>query len=291
VDRGSISIIIKSKIKDREPVVFADPDFDLRSEETTERNTSDPSGPQTARLFGENFRFPRLPGTRIEGENIAHLLGVQPLLAGRALKATLRSCRSPRFLHFATHGFFLADEDTPVIGGLKTLGLLGSASFQDGTIYDWTLLSGSRIDNPLLRSGLALAGANTALRNGTTPPEAEDGIVTAEDASSFDLRGTQLVVLSACDTGMGLIRTGGEVLGLRRAFKLAGATTVIMSLWKVPDSQTQELMDVFYKRILQGQPRVSALREAQLVIKAKYKHPGYWGAFICEGDPGPLASL
>src|ERR1700682_681987 len=89
---------------------------------------------------------------------------------------------------------------------------------------------------------------------------------------------------------MGLVRSGQGVLGLRRAFTLAGAAALIMSLWKVADSETQELMEGFYKRLLQGQPRVSALRDAQLESKAKYQDPFYWAAFICEGNPAPLSA-
>ena len=142
----------------------------------------------------------------------------------------------------------------------------------------------------MLRSGLALAGVNTWLRAGVPPAEAEDGLLTAEDVSGLDLLATELVVLSACETGLGMVHAGEGVFGLRRAFVLAGARTLVMSLWKVPDQQTQELMEEFYRRILDGQPRADALREAQLAMKAKYPDPLYWGAFICQGDPVPLRS-
>ena len=96
-------------------------------------------------------------------------------------------------------------------------------------------------------------------------------------------------MLSACETGLGEIQIGEGVFGLRRAFILAGAKTLIMSLWKVPDQQTQELMEEFYQRMLTGQPRADALRAAQLLIKTKYNHPYYWGAFICQGTPYALS--
>ena len=151
-----------------------------------------------------------------------------------------------------------------------------------------TWLMGQHLENPLLRSGLALAGANTWNRGETLPPEAEDGLLTAEDVSGMDLLDTELVVLSACDTGLGEVQVGEGVFGLRRTFMLAGARTLVMSLWKVPDQQTQELMADFYRLLLSGHPRAEALREAQLALKAKYPHPRFWGAFICQGNPGPL---
>ncbi len=97
-----------------------------------------------------------------------------------------------------------------------------------------------------------------------------------------------LVVLSACETGLGDVQIGEGVMGLRRSFVLAGAKMLVMSLWKVPDQQTQELMVDYCNRILKGDSRAEALRQAQLVMKAKYPDPLYWGAFICQGDPAPL---
>src|SRR5262249_17314833 len=141
------------------------------------------------------------------------------------------------------------------------------------------------------RSGLALAGANTWLKGGKPPETAEDGLLTAEDVTGLDLLATEMVVLSACETGLGQVHVGEGVFGLRRAFVLAGAKTLVMSLWKVRDQQTQELMVDFYQRILKGEPRAEALRQAQLALKAQHPDPLYWGAFICQGDPGPLKRI
>ena len=107
----------------------------------------------------------------------------------------------------------------------------------------------------MLRSGLVLAGANTWLKAGNPPEEAEDGLLTAEDVTGLDLLATELVVLSACETGLGQVHVGEGVFGLRRAFVLAGAKTLVMSLWKVPDEQTRELMEDFYRRLLAGRGR------------------------------------
>jgi superkiller protein 3 len=144
------------------------------------------------------------------------------------------------------------------------------------------------LENPLLRSGLALAGANAWLQGLRPPSDAEDGLLTAEDVTGLDLPATELVVLSACETGLGQVKVGEGILGLRRAFVLAGARTLVMSLWKVPDDATRELMEDFYQRLKAGEGRAEALRHAQLTLKAKYPDPLCWGAFICQGDPSPL---
>jgi CHAT domain-containing protein len=205
------------------------------------------------------------------------------LLEGTALEKRIKACCSPRILHLATHGFFLEDQPRDPNKEWRGLGAMG-AQAEGG----WGRLTGPGMENPLLRSGLLLAGFNTWFEGGELPAEAEDGILTAEDVSGLDLLATELVVLSACETGLGEVRTGEGVFGLRRAFVLAGAKTLVMSLWKVPDEQTQGLMEDFYRRILQCEPRAEALRAAQLAMKETYTDPFYWGAFICQGDPSPL---
>jgi CHAT domain-containing protein len=112
--------------------------------------------------------------------------------------------------------------------------------------------------------------------------------LTAEDVTGLDLLDTELVVLSACETGLGEVHVGEGVFGLRRAFTVAGTKTLVMSLWKVPDRQTRDLMTLFYEDLLQGKPRIEALREAQLQMRTRHPQPFYWGAFICQGEAGPL---
>jgi CHAT domain-containing protein/tetratricopeptide (TPR) repeat protein len=251
------------------PLIVADPDFAAGS--ARDRPATTP--------------FRRLEWTKVEAEKLAKLLQIEPLVGEQALEARVESAlsaeRSPLILHLATHGFFLPDQAAspnarPLMSGVgRGSGALGR-------------LSERPLPNPLLRSGLALAGANTWLRGDEPPPEAHDGILFAEDVAVLDMLDTELVVLSACDTGLGEIQAGEGVFGLRRSFVLAGAKTLVMSLWKVPDRSTQELMVDLYKRILRGEERAEALRQAQLTLKARRPHPGDWGAFICQGDPGPL---
>jgi CHAT domain-containing protein/tetratricopeptide (TPR) repeat protein len=234
------------------------------------------------------YHFDRLPATRAEGERVANRLGVPPWLDAAALEGRLKTaCCSPRILHLATHGFFLADQEHDLNRQSRALGFHFEefSGARDGP----GRLSGPMMENPMLRSGLALAGANTWLRAGNPPEEAEDGLLTAEDVTGLDLLATELVVLSACETGLGQVHVGEGVFGLRRAFVLAGAKTLVMSLWKVPDEPTRELMEDYYDRLLAGEGRAEALRQAQLAMKAKYPDPFYWGAFICQGDPSPLS--
>src|SRR5262249_43502771 len=175
------------------------------------------------------------------------------------LEQTLKAHPSPRILHIATHGFFLPDpKHNP---NQDRFGI----SMGEGRA-DSALGRLSVVENPLLRAGLALAGANTWLQQHEQALDAaaEDGILNGVDVSGLDLLDTELVVLSACDTGLGSVQVGEGVFGLRRAFVLAGAKTLVMSLWKVPDRQTQELMELFYQNVLDGISRTDALRAAQL---------------------------
>ncbi len=263
-----------------EPLVVADPHFDLAAEDAAPSATNETQSRRSRDFTRGDHHFDRLPGTREEGEHIGRLLGVSPWLHADALEARLKQRRSPRILHLATHGFFLADQERDPNREVRDFGGPGR-------------LSGPPPENPLLRSGLALAGANAWLNERPLPPEAEDGLLTAEDVSGLDLLDTELVVLSACETGLGEIRTGEGVFGLRRAFVLAGAKALVMSLWKVPDDATRLLMKDFYRRLLAGEGKADALRDAQRTLREKpeYADPFYWGAFICQGDPGPLAPV
>ena len=172
-------------------------------------------------------------------------------------------------LHLATHGYFCPNAR-----------FSGDVKLQE---------------NPLLYSGLALAGANRLVNGefeyGSESAPAQDGILTSLEASGLNLMGTDLVVLSACQTGVGEVENGEGVYGLRRAFQLAGARSVVMSMFAVPDMATQTLMAGFYDNWLSGQSKVSALRQAALSIieerraKGGAAHPLFWGGFILVGDP------
>ena len=211
-----------------------------------------PSGRRSRAM--EGLTWPRLPGTGQEADAIVHVMtGVRVFRGKQATENAIKALHAPSVLHLATHGFFL-DEAS------------GDA------------------ENPLLESGLAFAGANRLSSSG------EDGILTALEASGLDLWGTKLVVLSACETGLGKVTSGDGVYGLRRALVIAGAESLVMSLWQVDDRATRDLMDGYYRRLEAGQGRSAALRDVQLEIAKKpgYAHPYFWASFIAAGDGSPL---
>jgi CHAT domain-containing protein len=198
------------------------------------------------------------------------------LTGAQANEAALKSVRSPRILHIATHGFFLPDrsgDNTSALGK------------KDGR----EALQARGEDNPMLRSGLILAGVKQRESG-----KGEDGVLTAQEACLLDLWGTKLVVLSACETGLGETQAGEGVYGLRRALVLAGSESQVMSLWKVSDETTRDFMSAYYARLVRGEGRTEALRHAQLEmlksskgigdIQDKLQHPFYWAAFIQSGD-------
>lgn len=211
--------------------------------------------------------FAPLLGTEAEGRSIVEIFPDAKLISGsEATETALKSVASPKILHIATHGFFLEDQDTPT----ANRSVSGTKVRSSGLIRD----------NPLLRSGLAFAGANH--RTG----EKDDGILTALEASGLNLWGTKLVVLSACDTGLGEIRNREGVYGLRRSFSIAGAETLVMSLWPVSDRVTKELMTGYYANLRKGLGRGEALRQVQLsmIKRQTRRHPFYWASFIQSGE-------
>ncbi|MCA2883192.1 tetratricopeptide repeat protein [Microcystis sp. M043S1] len=195
------------------------------------------------------FTFPGLPGTEQEAKAIKNLLPQATVLTGsQATENAVKQVKKPNILHIATHGFFKPESNV--------------------------------IENPLLRSGLVLAGVTIGQSAG------DDGVLTALETTNLNLVGTKLVVLSACDTGKGDIKIGQGVYGLRRALVIAGSESQLISLWKVSDDATKDLMVAYYGRLQKGEGRSEALRQIQLgMLKGeKQKHPFYWASFIPSGD-------
>ena len=244
-----------------DPLLIANPLFDLPDATQTAKLTKPTAGYNRRKSITATRRlsdtyFTPLGGTAQEARLIQTLFPESKILSGaQATETALKQTSAPEILHIATHGFFLENED--ISKYVKT-----------------------KIENPLLRSGLALAGANER------KSDKDDGILTALEASGLNLWGTKLVVLSACDTGLGEVRNGEGVYGLRRAFLLAGTESLIMSLWSVSDSVTRELMTNYYKNLKRGIGRNAALREVQIeMLKQKERqHPFYWASFIQSGE-------
>ncbi len=178
-----------------------------------------------------------------------------------ASEDNLKKLDNPRLIHIATHGYFMSDVDMDDREG-------DEAAF---------------FNNPLLRSGILLAGA--AQRRASASIETgEDGALSAYEAMNLYLDNTDLVVLSACETGLGEVRNGEGVYGLQRSFLVAGSKAVMMSLWQVDDLATQELMVKFYSLWLSTGNRQEAFRQAQISLKEKYNDPYFWGAFVMIGN-------
>jgi CHAT domain-containing protein len=215
-----------------------------------------------------------LPGTEEEARAIQRLVPDATLyLHGEASKARLLGLYPPGVLHVATHGYFLEDSRAGAGANERTMVGLGGAAKLPSTAAD-----------PLLRSGLVMSAPSATADMG-------EYLVSALELSGLNLWGTQLVVLSACDTGRGDVKLGQGVYGLRRALMVAGAETVVASLWKVDDATTRALMERFYRNLLAGQGRAAALQQAMIALRAKHPHPHSWAPFITIGRDAPLRGL
>lgn len=232
----------------------------------------------------QNLRFQPLDGTLAEVQELSRLWtagrSTEParvLLGHEATETTFKqSAHQYRVLHVATHGFFLSDAcGTAAAAGTRGVGGLAGARPRPA-------------ENPLLLSGLALAGAN---RRAAAAPDGDDGILTAEEVAALDLSNVEWAVLSACDTGVGEVKAGEGVFGLRRAFQIAGARAVIMSLWSVDDQSTRAWMRALYEaRFERNRATADAVHDASAAIlrdrrsKGLSTHPFYWAAFVAAGD-------
>jgi CHAT domain-containing protein/Tfp pilus assembly protein PilF len=274
----------RAKSIENTAVLIGDPDFDLdekkyrtalQSLQKTELFAS--TSPVALTRHSSPSRggpLSPLPGTAAEVKTISSLLAnqqwrVDVFTQQNALEEIVKRVRSPRVLHVATHGFFEPDpkRERREIGDTQPAGL----------------------DDPMLRSGLYFAGANRTLSGKPVAADLDDGVLTAYEAALLNLQDTELVVLSACETGLGQLAAGEGVFGLRRALQAAGAEAVLMSMWAVPDKETQELMILLYQKWLAGEDKHQALREAQLEMRKRVKQrrgsdcPRLWGAFVLVG--------
>jgi CHAT domain-containing protein len=215
--------------------------------------------------FGDDTIYPPLPGSFEEVIKIDSLLSLQQLSADRYLtdqasESNVRKAARPLLMHIATHAIFYQDMNphkSPQLG---------------------IRVSKAR-ENPLLRAGLLFRDASTHSAD-PVMVVTDNGLLSAYEASDLDLQGTLIVTLSACETGLGEVVNGEGVYGLSRAFQVAGAERVLMSLWKVDDHATSQLMLLFYKNLFLLKDPDRALVEAQRSLREKYPEPYYWGAFV-----------
>jgi len=265
---------------EKSAVLIGAPDFDSISKENRSETSVSEDTVRYIDLPGQGGIAP-LPGTQQEIEEIGRLLEenlwhVESWQQQEATVQQLSSVKQPTVLHIATHGYFMLPPETKTDREMPR-GLLTMDDQQ--SIADESL-------HPLLLSGLLLAGAQQAF------PEKDDqegkdriieGIFSAYDASNLRLTGTKLVVLSACETALGPVRYGEGIYGLQRAFRIAGAETLICSLWRVSDTATRQLMVSFYQHWLEHGDIRRAFRQAQRELRRNYPDPYFWGAFVVIG--------
>ena len=263
-------------------LIIADPDYDMGLMER-DKMTKEMKVAKTIRggLSKDvlNISFDRLPETKQEADAIEKVLKnkkklkVKNYQGKNAIEEMIFSAETPKILHLATHGYFLNDEELK--GSSETRGITIKLK-EDFMAKDEAV----NIENPMLRSGIVFSGVNASLKAGR-----DEGMMSAEKILGLNLKGTDLVVLSACETGVGDVKNGEGVFGLKRAFILSGAKTLVMSLWSVPSAETTELMTDFYTLMSTGKPKAEALRQAKLNMMKKKQNPFYWGAFVMTGKP------
>ncbi|MEW6211045.1 MAG: CHAT domain-containing protein, partial [Acidobacteriota bacterium] len=274
---------LKEKIKSKQTAtVIANPNYGAFETAAVDRGLLIGKGSnkatQTAsggRMDISRIYFGPLPATQEEAQTLKRLFPHSVVLTkGEATETALKQVNSPVILHIATHGFFLEDVQ------VKPAADSGRGLLISNLQPDQFPRPLGRIENPLLRSGLGFAGANLKSKRD------DDGILTAAEASGLNLWGTKLVVLSACDTGVGEVKNSEGVYGLRRALVLAGSETQVMSLWPVSDTGTRDLMIGYYKGLKAGLGRSAALRDVQLRMLASrnWSHPYFWASFIQSGE-------
>lgn len=237
------------------PLVVGAPAFNLGAE----------SGGSRDRRTDQVFQ--NLPGTEREVTAVAQRLGISPITGSEAVKEVVLNAKHPKILHLATHGCFLS-----------TAGWRSNGTEARVVQARWTMTD----------CVLAFAGAETYASGGNPPKRAGNGFLSAQEMLALDLSGTELVTLSACGSGLGAVVSGEGVFGLRRALMLAGARSLVVSLWNVPDQLTASLMDDFYNQLLLGRSRLDALRRAQQAARLRNPDPSTWAGFILLGKVGPL---
>jgi len=261
------------------PLVVADPDF----------------GPAPA----NTKVWSRLPATAVEGQTISKLVGAELYEQVAATTTVLTKAKGPRLVHIASHGYYAGASDVAV----QTSGTPPAATGATGGMRSAIAGLPASREDAMLNSGIVLAGANRSLRPDRAPVAAsagsnnaaDDGYLTAKEAAQLQLTGTELVVLSACDTASGEQQSGEGLFGLQRALSVAGARTTLLSLWKVDDAATAYFMQRYYTLLQQGKGRMEALLAVQQEFRTdpprkEWSDYRFWAAWQLVGDSGPIPS-
>ena len=267
-----IKSVKQAKNDTHSAVIFGDINY-YEDSDTMEANSkkysSYSSGDLLVTRSTDRGTWDLLPATKDEVNSVESLMKkvnfkVQTFCENEANEESFKalSTHAPDIIHVATHGFYFPSE-----------GDISSSFFQGLNSY-------TEKDNSMFYSGLLFAGANNTWSGKTIAEGVEDGILTADEISRLDLSGNKLTVLSACETGLGDVDNINGVFGLQRGFKKAGAGSILMSLWKVPDEETQQLMSAFYTHYLSGESAHHALKKAQQQLKGQGKSPYYWAGFV-----------
>ena len=230
-------------------LVVANPKFDLTNKVDNEISKKSNLGQKRSGVLS-NQKWNELLGTAREGRIISKFLDADLLMQEKATSLAIQKVNSPKILHIASHSYFISNETEK---------------------------------NPLLRSGIVLAGANNPNFNSS-----DDGYLTALEITRLNWEGTELVVISGCESGKGESQSGEGVFGLKRSISVAGASSSLLSLWKVDDAGTARFMESFYKKLIKGQSKADALKNTQQEFLNHpipgLRHPYYWAAFQLSGD-------
>ena len=260
----------------KQSIIVANPNFNFSGEKfkNTTALISTKVLKNQKRSFDQGKRiWLSLPGTKKEADVISKITNAKLFLEEAASALNIQKEESPKILHIATHSFYIGDN--------KNDNLISE------NIFSNPIFNNKRIENPLLRSGIVLAGANYPEKNLN-----DDGYLTALEVSKLNWNGTELVVVSGCESGQGDLQSGEGVYGLKRAITVAGARSSLLSLWEVDDKATAEFMESFYLKLKSGESRANALSKTQKEfrkhpIKA-WQHPNVWAAFQLNGDWRPI---
>jgi len=253
--RELLSIEDDDKYQTNQSLVLANPLFDLKNNNKINNNKTNYSLVQKRSADFKYEKFENLPGTEKEGKLISSLIDGKLLLNEKATVLAVQKIPSPKIVHIASHAKFISDNKDK--------------------------------RNPLLRGMIILAGANNPKSN-----ILDDGILTALEITRLNWTGTDLVVVSACESGLGEISSGEGIYGLKRAISVAGAKSSLLSLWKVNDLATAEFMESFYLKLKKGEGKAEALANTQTEFRngdiPEYRHPNVWAAFQLNGDWGQV---